>query len=919
MKAKLKQLIYPLRHVCMIAPAVMAIAGGMSYLGGFNLVERSLRDEFFQLRPPEAKEKEIVIVTIDEQDIKEAANWPISDQVLANLITGINRHQPAVIGLDIYRNLPEEPGHKALVETFKTTKNLYGVEKISGLRVEPSPILQQQERVALADVMVDDDRKVRRAFLTATDAKQEDTLKVGLATQMATRYLEGKNIELKEINAEKQHFRLGKADFIGLQEHEAGYSDRDDIGGYQILMNWRGPLAMFSNIKMRDILAGRVQTEQIKGKIVLIGSIAPSTNDFLGTPYSQGQVGAEQTPGVVVHANITSQIIRGAMEGRSLMYGWQWPIQFLWLGAWSLGGTVGLWYLLVWREGKRDLFGGASLWTACLAVGGMGSLAYGAFLGGILIPVVAPLTAYLLGNIATTIAYKQQRLVLANGQLAIANEQLIDYSKNLETKVANRTTELATAKIAADAANSAKSEFLANMSHELRTPLNGILGYAQILQRSSQIEAKEQEGIRVIHQCGTHLLTLINDILDLSKIEARKLELIHAEFHLSDFLTGIGEICTVRAEEKGIEFHLDLPENIPTAIISDEKRLRQVLINLLGNAIKFTDQGRVSLRVRTIDSIPMADPVTSLLRFQIEDTGIGMHPAQLEKIFLPFEQVGSASRRSEGTGLGLAISQRMIEIMGSSLQVQSQLGEGSLFWLDLQVPIAKGWENWAEKTTTANIIGIKGKQPTVMAIDRQAKYHAVVGQLFASLGCQMVGEAGLDATLESIRQHSPSILVMDLERQGNPELLQSLREDAQLQNLLVFACSASVFQRDQQHSLDLGASDFLPQPIQISDIVKLLERHLQVDWIYQTAQSRPDPSSPRLESISATPDMMVLEQLYHLAMMGDLEAIADSLGHLQKTDSRFETFVSQLQVHIDGFQTKKVRELLQSSMLEGSR
>jgi CheY-like chemotaxis protein len=128
-----------------------------------------------------------------------------------------------------------------------------------------------------------------------------------------------------------------------------------------------------------------------------------------------------------------------------------------------------------------------------------------------------------------------------------------------------------------------------------------------------------------------------------------------------------------------------------------------------------------------------------------------------------------------------------------------------------------------------------------------------------------------------------------------------------------------VFQRDRQHSLDLGANDFLPQPIQISDIVKLLEQHLQVDWIYETAQSQPDPSSPRLESISATPDMMMLEQLYHLAMMGDLEAIADSLARLQKMDSRFETFASQLQVHIDAFQTKKVRELLQSSMVEGSR
>jgi CHASE2 domain-containing sensor protein/nitrogen-specific signal transduction histidine kinase/DNA-binding NarL/FixJ family response regulator len=916
MKAQLKKLISPLRYVYIIAPTVMTIAGGISYLGGFNLLERSIRDEFFRFRPPEAKEEEIVIVTIDEQDIKEAANWPISDQVLANLITSIKRHKPSVIGLDIYRNLPEAPGHQALLEVFKTTNNLYGVEKISGLRVDPSPELQQQDQVALADLIVDDDRKVRRAFLTATDAKQEEALKVGLATQIATQYLENKKIELKEINATKQHFRLGKADFMGLQEHEAGYSDRDDIGGYQILMNWRGPLDMFSTVKMRDLLAGRVQPKKIQGKIVLIGSIAPSTNDFLGTPYSQGHVGAEQTPGVVVHANITSQLIRGALEGRSLMYGWQWPIQIAWLGVWSLIGTAGLWFLLMKREGKRDILGGVSLWTAALGVGVIGLSAYGAFLSGMMIPIVAPIMAYLLGNIATTITYKQQRLLLANGQLAIANEQLIDYSKNLETKVTDRTTELAQAKLTADAANSAKSEFLANMSHELRTPLNGILGYAQILQRSNAIEPKEQEGVRVIHQCGTHLLTLINDILDLSKIEARKLELMPAEFHLASFLTGIAEICTVRAEEKGINFQLDLPENIPTAIIADEKRLRQVLINLLGNAIKFTEQGLVILRMRTIDSIPNHDPVTSLLRFQIEDTGIGMNSTQLEKIFLPFEQVGNAARNAEGTGLGLAISQRIIDIMGSRLQVQSQPAEGSLFWMDLQVPIAKGWENWATRPT-ARIVGIQSPAPKVLAIDRNAPYHAVVSQLLASLGCHMV-EPEEVITLETIRQQAPKILIMDLARQGNPELLQMLRSDSQFQDLRVFACSASVFKQDRQHSLDLGAHDFLPQPIEITDIVQLLEKHLQVDWCYQT-NAKPEEASIALESISVTPDMMILNQLYHFAMMGDLDAIADSLEQLQAKDRRFTAFVSQLQVHLDAFQTKKVRELLQSLMMEGSK
>lgn len=917
MKSRLKQQIYALRYVSIIAPMVMAITGGIAYLGGFNLVERTLRDEFFRWRSPEVQEQEIVIVTIDEQDIKEAQNWPIPDQMLADLIRQISRHNPSVIGLDIYRNLPEEPGHKSLVEVFKTTKNLYGVEKIHGFRVDPSPVLQQQQQTALADLIVDDDRQVRRAFLTSTDGKQQDVLKVGLATQLATRYLEGKNIHLEEVNAEKQHFKLGKAHFLGLQEYEAGYSDRDDIGGYQVLMNWRGPLSMFPNVKMRDVLAGRIRPEQIKNKIVLIGSIAPSTNDFLGTPYSQGRVGAEQTPGVVVHANIASQMIRGAMEGRSMLYGWQWPTQLVWLGGWSLFGTLAVWFVLCWRESKRDWLGGASLWMACFGVGGLVVVAYGAFLGGTMIPVVAPVIAYLMGNIATTIAYKQQRLVLANGQLAIANEQLMDYAKNLEAKVVDRTTELANAKSAADAANHAKSEFLANMSHELRTPLNGILGYAQILQRSPAIAAKEQEGVRTIYQCGSHLLTLINDILDLAKIEARKLELSPAEFHLPSFLTGIAEICRVRAVEKGIEFHLRLSDNLPIAIIADEKRLRQVLLNLLGNAIKFTDQGQVTLSVQTIDSLPMESPITALLRFQVEDTGIGMRGEQLQKIFLPFEQVGDSARKSEGTGLGLAISQRIINLMGSNLQVQSQPDEGSIFAIDLQVPIAQGAAAWVVSSEAA-IIGIAGSKPTVMAIDSSAEDHAVVSQLFASLGCCMV-PWDPNVTLEHIRSCSPDILVLDLGLEVNVSLVRALRLDSQLEHLLVLACSANVFQQDKQRNLALGADDFLPEPIQIADIVQLLEKYLQPNWLYQTSPPLEITATVEPEASFVVPDRVTLEKLYHFAMMGDLGAIADSVLQLKAANGQFDIFAGQIQAYIDEFQTKKVRELLKSLMMEGAK
>ena len=220
------------------------------------------------------------------------------------------------------------------------------------------------------------------------------------------------------------------------------------------------------------------------------------------------------------------------------------------------------------------------------------------------------------------------------------------------------------------------------MSHELRTPLNGILGYAQILGRSKALPDKERHGVDVIYQCGSHLLTLINDILDLSKIEARKLELVPNAFHLPAFLQGVVEICRVRAEQKGIDFHYKPDLDLPTGVTADEKRLRQVLINLLGNAIKFTDKGKVTLRVEKVAaaSDPGDLPEQSLcLRFVVADTGVGIAPEDVKKLFQAFEQVGAQSRMTEGTGLGLAISQQIVQLMGGQIQVKSQVNVGVIF------------------------------------------------------------------------------------------------------------------------------------------------------------------------------------------------------------------------------------------------
>jgi signal transduction histidine kinase len=252
-------------------------------------------------------------------------------------------------------------------------------------------------------------------------------------------------------------------------------------------------------------------------------------------------------------------------------------------------------------------------------------------------------------------------------------------------------TQLKQSKEAADLANHAKSEFLANMSHELRTPLNGILGCAQILLRSSNLPEREQYHVNIIEQCGSHLLTLINDILDLSKIEARKLELRCEDVHFPSFLQGIAEICQIRAEQKGILFVYESASDLPTGVYVDVKRLRQVLLNLLGNAIKFTDQGQVRFKIEVIEQ-PFPDgQIKHRIRYCIEDTGIGITTEELSKIFLPFEQVGEKKRQSEGTGLGLAITRQLVQMMGSDIHVTSQLGQGSKFWFELEMPVVNEW------------------------------------------------------------------------------------------------------------------------------------------------------------------------------------------------------------------------------------
>jgi len=463
---------------------------------------------------------------------------------------------------------------------------------------------------------------------------------------------------------------------------------------------------------------------------------------------------------------------------------------------------------------------------------------------------------------------------------------------------------LQTAKDVAEAANQDKTRYVAGMTHELRTPLNSILGYAQILMKDEQVQGTRRASVATIHRSGEHLHGLIDGLLDLARIEAGRLRLDPAPLPVHEFLDDLVRMVAPQAEAKGLVFSLQTSGRVPDYVNADAKRLRQIVINLLSNAVRFTDSGSVTLRL---------DHRREVARIEVIDTGIGIAEQDQERIFLPFER-GSAGRRTgdAGTGLGLTITHLLTQLMGGELTVKSQPGVGSTFTARLYLREVAAPSQ--ARITHRPITGYLGARRTLLVVDDQPTQRQMLVGMLVPLGFQIREAASGRECLESVLEHCPDAVLLDVSM-DDMDGWQTAREirAAGFADLPIIMVSANAFENQPGKLAEAGCQGFVDKPVIESELLAALQRHLQMEWLAELAlPTWATSGSSDVNHAAPTPNLPaeVTGELIRLTRIGHMQGLRQALDAALLAHPRCEVQVMRLRVLLDRFDLEGLLEQL---------
>ncbi len=488
--------------------------------------------------------------------------------------------------------------------------------------------------------------------------------------------------------------------------------------------------------------------------------------------------------------------------------------------------------------------------------------------------------------------------------------QLRNLQKNLETQVTSRTVELATALQEAQAAHNAKNIFFSQITHELRTPMNAILGFVQLMQRDKFLNQEHQEQLRIISHSGEHLMALINDVLEVSKIEAGRLVLKKNNFDLHQMLKGIKEMLELKAKAKNLTFRVQCSNLVPQYIQADEQKLRQVLINLLANAVKFTKQGQVTLSISYNPQKPYQ------MYFEVTDTGAGIAAEELASLFTPFVQTQTGCQSQAGTGLGLSICHQYVKLMGGEITVKSELNRGSSF--SFEIPIEVG-EPIVQLSQSPRVIGLQPQQtiPKILVAEDRWENRQFLTRLLEMIGFTVKEAVDGSDAIALWSSWSPDLILMDLQMpvMDGYEATQHIKRLDK--SVKIIAITASKFKEQEQFILSSGCDDLLNLPFQEEELWFKIARYLKVKYIYE--QSSVADSQPiQSQEMGLDPKRLGvmspqwIEQLNHSATAADAKEIHNLLKQIPEQHCELASAIAKL---VDDFCFEKIIDLTNTTIL----